>query len=99
MPLPVSPHRPEFTEEQLAQARRIAQQHTAPHRAVLRARLTLLLAENPEISHREAARRAGLRYSTVYKMAATLGQRQLVPRRCSPTGPPVGFFPLSRSYW
>jgi len=67
MPLAVSPHRPQFTEEQLAQARKVAQQHTAPHRAVLRARLTLLLAEHPEIGHREAAERCGLRYSTVYK--------------------------------
>ena len=66
MPLLISPHQPTFSPEQLAQARTIARQATAPHRAVLRARLTLVLAENPTISHEEAARSSGLAYSTVY---------------------------------
>jgi transposase len=67
VPLPTSPHQPHFTAEQLARARKLAQQHSAPHRTVLRARLALVLAENPQITHAEAAARCGLRFSTVYK--------------------------------
>ena len=67
MPHPVSPHQPHFTEEQVAHARRLAKQHAAPHRVVLRARLVVVLAENPQITHEQAAARSGLRYSAVYK--------------------------------
>lgn len=67
MPLPVSPHQPSFSAEELAQARTLAAQHSAPHSHVLRARLTLLLAERPTITHQEAADHVGMAYSTVYK--------------------------------
>ena len=67
MPLPVSPHQPSFSAEQLARARTVAAQHSAPHAQLLRARLTLVLAEEPAISHQQAADRVGLGYSTVYK--------------------------------
>ncbi len=67
MPRAVSPHQPTFTQEQLAEARRVAASQKAPHRAVLRARLTLVLAAHPAMKHEEAAARCGLRYSTVYK--------------------------------
>lgn len=67
MPRPVSPHQPQFTDAQLAHARKVAQQTAAPHRAVLRARLTLILAEQPTISHAAAAQRCGLKEDTVYK--------------------------------
>jgi transposase len=67
MPLPVSPHQPAFTAAQLLEARTVAAQHSAPHAQVLRARLTLVLADEPTISHREAAVRSGLRYPTLYK--------------------------------
>lgn len=67
MPRAVSPHQPTFTQDQLAEARRLAHSQKAPHRAVLRARLTLVLAEHPAIKHEEAAARCGLQYSTVYK--------------------------------
>lgn len=67
MPLPVSPHQPSFSPAQLTEARTVAAQHSAPHTHVLRARLTLLLADEPRLSHRQAAARVGLGYSTVYK--------------------------------
>lgn len=38
-----SQYRPTFSEEDLAQARLIAQAHHAPHAKVVRARLALLL--------------------------------------------------------
>jgi hypothetical protein len=67
MPWPKPIRRVSLTDEQLALAHKVAHQHTAPHRQVLRARLTLLLAEEPDVPHPEAARRVGLDYNTVYK--------------------------------
>jgi len=60
-------HRPTFTAEQVAQARQLAAQHSAPHRTVRRARLTLVLAAHPDLTHEEAGRRCGLEKETVYK--------------------------------
>ena len=45
----------------------MADQHTAPHREVLRARLTLVLAQHPDLSHAEVAQRCGLAPKTVEK--------------------------------
>lgn len=67
MPRPVSPHQPQFTAEQLAEAQRLAKRTSAPLRAVLRARLALVLAEQPTISHERAAAGCGLLPSAVYK--------------------------------
>lgn len=65
---PLAPiHRPQFTEEQLAHARQLAARTTAPHREVLRARLTLVLAAEPGLTHRQVATRAGLSPKTVEK--------------------------------
>jgi len=63
----VTIYQPTFTEEQLATARRVAAQHTAPHNQVLRARLTLVLAEEPSLPHETAGKRVGLKPHTVYK--------------------------------
>jgi len=67
MPLPKPLLIPEFTADQLALARRVAAQTSAPHRRVLRARLTVVLAAEPTLSHRDAAHRAGLALGTVRK--------------------------------
>ena len=67
MPLPKPVLIPVFTADQLAVAQRVAAQTSAPHRRVLRARLTLVLAREPTLSHREAAGRAGLALGTVRK--------------------------------
>ena len=67
MPLPQPIHQPTFTDQQLSDARRIAAQRAAPLRAVLRARLTLALAEDPTASHGQIAARCGLDRDTVYK--------------------------------
>lgn len=50
------PHyNPTFSEDDLNEAKSVAQAHHAPHAKVVRARLALLLAENPGITHTEAA--------------------------------------------
>lgn len=67
MPGPKASHQPQFTEEQLAQARQLANQYAAPFCRAVRARLILLLAEAPETSNAEAARRLGIDADTVYK--------------------------------
>ena len=66
MPLPVTPHQVTFTPEQLARARKLATARAAPLRAVVRARLTLIVAEQPDISHAAAAKLCGLHPDTVY---------------------------------
>lgn len=67
MPGPKPTHQPRFPAEQLTQARQLANQYTAPFCQVVRARLTLLLAEDPEMSHAEAARRLAIDEDTVYR--------------------------------
>ena len=67
MPLPKPHYQPEFTPEQLAQARQVAAQTSAPFREVQRARLALVLAEHPGLSHAEVGARCGLDDETVYK--------------------------------
>src|ERR1700760_1436245 len=66
MPLLVPQHQVTFTAEQLALARKIAGARAAPYREVLRAKLTLIIAENPTISHAEAGARCGMSRDTVY---------------------------------
>ena len=67
MPLPKPHYQPQFSTEQLDQARTIAAQHAAPFREVQRARLALALAAEPELSHAEIGARCGLDDETVYK--------------------------------
>lgn len=42
---------PSFTDEELIEAKRIAQAHHASHTKVIRARLALLLAANPSLQY------------------------------------------------
>ena len=95
MPLPKPHYQPEFTPEQLAQARKRAAQHSAPQREVQRARLALLLAQHPELSHKEIGARCGLDDETVYKwrrrwathgFSLTDAPRSGRPRAFSPCG-------------
>lgn len=67
MPRLVCQHQIEFTPEQLAHARKIAAPRSAPHREVLRAKLTLIVAEQPTISHSQAEQVIGLHEATVYE--------------------------------
>ena len=59
MPGPAPPHRPAFTPAQLAECERLVRQHSAPQLQVARARLALLLHEDPTLDHATAARRLG----------------------------------------
>lgn len=59
MPGPAPTHRPTFTPEQLADCERLVRQHHAPQRQVARAKLALLLHDEPTLDHATAARRLG----------------------------------------
>ena len=59
MPGPRPTHRPAFTAEQLADCQRVVRQHTAPQAHVARARLALLLHDEPALDHPTAARQLG----------------------------------------
>jgi hypothetical protein len=93
MPLLTTPHQPEFTAEQLSQARKIAAAHAAPHHEVLRARLTLLINEHPGISHLQAARRCGLDRHTVYRWRRRWAQRGWSLADAPRSGRPRSFSP------
>lgn len=102
MPLPKPTHQPQFTEEQLALARKVAAQHSAPFREVRRARLTLLLAAQPQLSHPEVGQRCGLSRKTVEKWrrrwaeegwSLTDAPRSGRPEAFSPGGPNGGESP------
>mgnify|MGYP007100551471 CR=1 FL=1 len=60
MPGPQPSYRPVFSEEDLADARRVASSHHESYQRVLRARLALLLADQPTLSSPQAARRLGV---------------------------------------
>ena len=59
MPGPAPAYRPTFTAEQLAECRRVVRQHSAPQAQVARAKLALLLHDEPALGHATAARRLG----------------------------------------
>lgn len=99
MPLPKPHYQPHFTPAELEQARKVAAQHAAPFRQVQRARLALLLAEHPDLSHAEIGARCGLREQTVYKwrrrwatdgFSLTDAPRSGRPRAFSPAGHRAG---------
>ena len=51
MPSPYPQYQPEFTSEELAQARQVIRQHNAPHTLVVRAKMVLILSEAPKIGN------------------------------------------------
>ena len=51
--------RPQFTVNQIKEAQRISQKHTAPHNMVQRAKLALVLQQQPDIENPQAARQLG----------------------------------------
>ncbi len=93
MPLRITPHQPKFTNEQLAQARKTASARAAPHREVLRARLTLVIAENPNITHAQAAQRSGLEYQTVYRWRRRWAEHGWTLQDAPRSGRPRAFSP------
>lgn len=65
MPGPDPVFQPRFSAEDVERVRQIAVRRTAPHSAVVRASLALLLAEQPDMSSPEAGRRLGLHEQSV----------------------------------
>ena len=59
MPGPAPAYQPTFTPEQLAACEHLVRQHRAPQLQVARAKLALLLHDDPAIDHPTAARRLG----------------------------------------
>jgi len=59
MPGPAPAYQPTFTPEHLAACEHLVRQHSAPQLQVARAKLALLLHDDPAIDHPTAARRLG----------------------------------------
>ena len=59
MPGPKPKYQPEFETEEIAEARRIARQRTAPSSHVHRAKMVVILSEHPDISHERLAQAVG----------------------------------------
>ena len=93
MPLPKPVHQPQFTEAQLAEARRLAAKRSAPLRTVQRARLTLALAAHPEQSHEQIAAHCGLDRDTVYKWRRRWAQQEWSLEDAPRSGRPRTFSP------
>ncbi|MGQ9652342.1 MAG: helix-turn-helix domain-containing protein [Phycisphaerae bacterium] len=58
-------YRPKFSRLQPVAARELVRQRRMPHSLVQRARLVLLLAQDPVISNPEAGRRLGMHENTI----------------------------------
>ena len=67
MLLPKPHYQPTFTPEQLAEGCQVMTKHSSPQVQVQRARLTLVLAEHPDLAHKEVGVLCGLDHETVYK--------------------------------
>ena len=93
MPQPVPQHQVTFTPEQLALARKVAGARAAPHREVLRAKLTLILAEQPTISHAEAAAACGMSRDTVYDWRRRWAEQGWTLQDAPRSGRPRAFSP------
>jgi hypothetical protein len=52
-------YRPSFSVNQIEEAERISNKHTAPHNKVQRAKLVLLLHQQPDMDNPQAARFLG----------------------------------------
>src|SRR5215211_1279400 len=59
MPGPAPTYQPTFTPEQVADCARLVRQHRAPQLQVARAKLALLLRDDPTMDHPTAARQLG----------------------------------------
>ena len=59
MPGPAPAYQPTFADEDIAQGQRLVRQHTAPHAQVYRAKLALLLHEQPALDNVTAGRQLG----------------------------------------
>ena len=59
MPGPAPTYQPTFTPEQVADCERLVRQHRAPQLQVARAKLALLLHDDPTIDHPAAAQQLG----------------------------------------
>jgi len=93
VPLPTTPHQIQFAPEQLAHARKTAAARSAPHREVLRARLTLIVAEQPHITHGQAARHSGLSRDTVYEWRRRWAEEGWTLQDAPRSGRPRSFSP------
>lgn len=67
MPWPAPHYQPQFTEEQLAEARKVGHAGSAPFQEVIRARIALAVHARPAVSHTEIAAEVGCDAETVYK--------------------------------
>ena len=65
MPGPLPLYQPRFSRQEQRQAREIVRKRNVSHGRARRARLVLLLAEDPAISNPEAGRRLGVHENTV----------------------------------
>ena len=59
MPGPAPAYQPAFTDEQVAACQRLVRQHNAPQAQVYRAKLALLLHDEPTLDNVAAGRRVG----------------------------------------
>jgi transposase len=64
MPCPVPKYRPAFSSDELDRARDVVRRRNAPHSMVQRAKLALLLADDPAMTCAEAGRRLDLHPNT-----------------------------------
>ena len=59
MPGPAPAYQPPFTDDEIAQCQRLVRQHTAPQAQVYRAKLALLLHEQPALDNVTAGKYLG----------------------------------------
>ena len=97
MPGPKPKYQPEFETEEIAEARRIARQRTAPSSHVHRAKMVVILSEHPDMSHERLAQAVGVHPRTVMKWRKRWSVEGFSLLDQPRSGRPPGFFPLRAS--
>ena len=76
MPGPAPTYQPTFSDAAIAECQRLVRQHTAPQAQVYRAKLALLLHEQPALDIQRTACRTGPRHDHRSRFTEYAGPRQ-----------------------
>lgn len=89
-------YRPQFEAEEIAEAQRIARQRNAPSSQVQRAKMVLILVDQPNISHEALAGEVGIHPTTAKKWRKRWAESGFTLLDRPRSGRPPVFSPRSR---
>jgi len=95
---PLPTYQPRFPPEEVAQARQIVRQPTAPYMQVQRAKRVVILSKAPRISTRALAEQGGVHYHTAWKWRKRWTQEGFTLEDHPRSGRPPAFSPCAGGF-